>query len=439
MNINTCKQIIIDQREQFLRDDYLIDRQIKETYADLLNSQQIIAISGVRRCGKSSFLKIIARYIVANKFAKSAALFYVNFDDENFVDFTIKDFAVLLAAFHELVTIEEGELVYCFFDEIQNIPAWEKWINKLHGTGQYKIFITGSNSRLLSGELATSLTGRHYTLEILPFSYIEYLIFTKIDIPEKIGLLSSMQKIDYKKLYDKYLVCGGFPLAISDTLNVLTDYYQNIIYKDIITRFAIKNVIQFRETALFLLSNISSSMSYRSLQKAIEGLDSSMTAKKYVNYLEEAFLVFTVRKLESSVRKQLANPLKVYSIDNGLTRKIAYSISDNHNKLYENNVYLQLRRQGSGEIYYWKDNLEVDFIVKKGTKIVAVIQVCVSLDNPKTRAREENSLLAALRALDYPVGLIINEYQDESVEIDGKTIVYVPLWKFALENIPQKV
>lgn len=426
------KQLILDQKRIFLRQDKsIINRDIKEKYSDLIKIKHIIAITGVRRAGKSYFLKILANYLIKEKKIKENKIFYINFENENFVDFKIEDFNLLLKAYFEINgELKNSEKVYCFFDEIQNVKYWEKWINGLYERGDFKIFATGSNSSLLSSEFATSLTGRNYPVEIFPFSFKEYLDMKDVD--GDFLNLTSEEESDLKRIFDEYLVNGGFPETIDNPIDILNDNYRSIIYKDIVVRFGIKNVKEFRELSRCLISNIGSLMSYRNIAKMIEDINSSVTAKNYVGYLNDAYLLFQIKKLEPSIKKQNINPFKIYSIDNGMAKSVSFSISENFSKLYENLTFLSLRRQKDIEIFYFKNNFETDFVTMKKNKIIDVIQVCYNLDNAKTREREERGLLESLNFLKKKDGYIINDYIEEIKKVENKNIHYIPLWKWLL-------
>jgi len=429
MSIDTLKQLLIDQRKNFLAKNNLIKRDLAEKNSDLIGSKQIIVVTGVRRAGKSSLLKLLAGEILA-KGVSAEQIFYVNFDDEFFVNFDKNDFNNLLKAYWEIG--ETKKKVYCFFDEIQNVKYWEKWVNKLQETGKFKIFVTGSNATLLSREIATSLTGRNYPLEIFPFSFKEYLRYRKIDYS---GHLTSDDGVVLKKELDKYLLSGGFPESVNSQLNILDEYYKNIIYKDIVARYKIKEIDNFRELAFYLFSNLTSPMTFRGLATIFlekKNELSSMTVKKFITYLENSYLLFQVKKFEPAIKKQLVNPFKIYGVDNGMAGVVSFSISDNFGVFYENLVYLELRRKKNNQIFYFKDKFETDFVVKN-KKELSLLQVSYDLSNTKTLERENRGLKEAMNCLKQKEGLIINNYLDKTEKIDGGVIRYIPLWRWLLQ------
>jgi len=267
-------------------------------------------------------------------------------------------------------------------------------------------------------------------MEIFPFSFFEFLRFKRIDWK---GNLTTKQESLVKKEFDNYLKLGGFPETIKSNLNILPDFYKNIIYKDIIGRFNIKNAKEFRELSFYLASNNSCLMSYRELAKRIEKIGSSMTIKKYISYLEDAYLFFSIKKFDSSIKKQIINPFKIYGIDNGLIGSVAFGLFDNYSKLYENLVFISLRRIKGYNIYYYKNDYETDFVVLKKNRVSKVIQVCYLLKDAKTEKREKKWLLRALNDLKVKTGFIINNDIEKEEKELGKIIKYVPLWKWLLK------
>ena len=269
-----------------------------------------------------------------------------------------------------------------------------------------KVFITGSNASLLSSELSTRLTGRHIVVELLPFSFKEYLQYHQFSYNEK-SFFITQEKAILKRYFNEFLENGGMPeyLEHKNPL-VLQNVYENILYKDVIVRYEVKEVKAIRELALDLLSNIGAPISYTKLKNNLN-LGSVNTVKNYIHYLENAFLIFTLDRFSFSVSQQTHLQKKVYAIDTGLAKQIAFHFSKKQGRYLENIVYLELRRRYK-EIFYYKteDNLEVDFLVREGTKIVLLIQVTESLKDPKTREREYKALIKGMKELklkkDYP-------------------------------------
>ncbi|MFH1565007.1 MAG: ATP-binding protein [bacterium] len=404
---------ILDQRSSFEKKDEIIKRYFPKSF---IASKKIIAISGVRRSGKSTLLKQIAKEYIN--------YYYLNFEDERLLDFTYSDFNNLYEIFLSL----HGEQKVFFFDEIQNIYGWEKFVNRLFNDG-YKIFVTGSNAKLLSSELATSLSGRHLKFEMYPFSFAEFLTCKKFDIKD---FYTTKEQAKIIKFFNDYLDLGGFPeVVISRDENELKQLYQDILIKDLIVRFKIKEVKAFRELAIYLLSNISSNISFNNLKNVL-GFNSVTTVKNYIEYLEEAYLHFTVSKFDYSLKKQIINDKKIYGIDTGLINHVSFAFSQNIGRILENLVFLELKRRDK-TIFYHKDKRECDFLIKQGREIVEAIQVTESLKQDN-QEREIEGLVEAMGKYKLKRGLILTfGKEDELIKANYK-IKILPIWKWCLGN-----
>ena len=323
MDKNIIKLAVIEQRKIFEKKMEIIKRNIP---SDFLETRKISVISGIRRSGKSTLLKEIAQNF--------KSYHYLNFEDERFLDFTFRDFNGLYEVFLELY----GEQRVFLFDEIQNIFGWEKFARRLFEDGK-KVFITGSNAKLLSSELATTLSGRHLKFELYPFSFEEFAAYHNFPVKK---IPDTAEKVSLLKQFSKYLLLGGFPeIVISENIDELRQLYQDILIKDLLVRFGIRETKSFRETALFLLSNISSPISFHKVRNVL-GVKSVTTVKNYIDFMEEAYLFFTISKFDYSVKKQIVNERKVYAIDTGIVNSVSFKFSDNAGKILENAVFLRL-------------------------------------------------------------------------------------------------
>ena len=401
-----------------------LEKRVTEEYVErgtaFKNGSTLIkVILGPRRSGKSFFS--------AHALNKLGNFGYVNFDDEKLVE--IKDYDEIVNAVNSLYNNPK----YILFDEIQNLRNWELFVNRLQRQG-YNLVITGSNSKLLSKELSTHLTGRHIPITIFPFSFKEFV---------KIGG-KELTKSEIKEKLSDYLIYGGYPeplLKNLDYKDYLSTLFSSIIYKDIVKRFRIRLPVVIEDLAMYLISNISKEFSCNALSKAI-GCKSVHTAEKYLGYLEESFVFFRVNRLSFTLKDQMSPNNKVYCIDNGFIHAKAFKFMPEMGRLYENIVAIELLRQklsNHNEIYYWKNQQqeEVDFAVKEGLKIKQLIQVCYNLDDIKTKEREIRALLKAGKELRCKNLLIVTENRDaeEKAEwfgIKGR-IKYVPLWKWLLQ------
>ncbi len=420
MDKEVIKQVVLEQ-ESAKRILNGIERDQLALIDSLVPLSHVIIISGVRRCGKSTLMRQILKKHYEN------AIYFVDFEDERFVKFTTQDFNLLYEVLIELYGLKH----VFFFDEIQNIEDWELFVRRLHRE-KNKIFITGSNASLLSSELSTRLTGRHIVVELLPFSFKEYLRYHQVTYNEK-SFLITQEKAILKRYFNEFLENGGMPeyLEHKNPL-VLQNVYENILYKDVIVRYEIKEVKAIRELTLDLLSNIGTPLSYTKMKNNLN-LGSVNTVKNYIHYLENAYLIFTLDRFSYSVSQQTLLQKKVYAIDTGLVKQIAFHFSKKLGRYLENIVYLELRRRYK-EIYYYKteDGLEVDFLVREGIKIVLLIQVTESLKDP-TKEREYTALHKAMKELHVEKGLILTQ-DEESPDPEFPGIKVAAIYQWLLKS-----
>jgi len=417
------KEIVLEQEKDRLLIEEGIPRAGLSVALRLAPLPHAVVVSGVRRCGKSTLLNQVINQLY------KGGVYYLNFEDERLVDFNVEDFNCLYEIFLELY----GDKKVFFFDEVQNVPQWEVFVRRMQGKG-YKFFITGSNASLLSKELGAKLTGRNVNVELFPFSFMEFLSFKGFQL-SKNGLSVTSERAGIKKLFAEYLKHGGMPeyLKYQDT-TILKRVYEDILYRDIVARYGIKQVKPLRELGLYLLSNIGGAFSYNNLKKIL-GVGSMNTVKSYSDFLENSYLIFLVSKFSYSLKQQFVSGKKIYCIDNGLAEAVAFRFSKNKGKFLENLVFLELRRK-SPEIYYYKtaNNLEVDFLIKSGKTDLKLIQVADNLDNDKTRHREINALIKAMDELKLKTALILTEDTEEKIALKGKTILVKPIYKWIFTN-----
>jgi hypothetical protein len=417
------KEIILEQE----KDRQALDLGIKRTALDFVSKQislpHAVVISGIRRSGKSTLLN----QIINNFYEKG--VYYLNFEDERLVNFEVADFNSLYETFLELY----GERKVFFFDEIQNVAKWEIFVRRMQNKG-CKFFITGSNASLLSRELGSKLTGRCVSIELYPFSFPEYLSFKGYKL-QKNALSYTVERAGIKKHFSEYLKHGGMPeyLKYSDS-TLLKRVYEDILYRDIVARYDIKQVKALRELGLYLLSNIGGLFSYNNLSKIL-GVRSMNTVKSYTDFLENSFLISLINRFSYSLKQQFVANKKIYCIDNGLAESIAFQFSKNKGKFLENLVFLELRRRYA-EIYYYKtaNNLEVDFLLKSGKKDISLIQVADNLGSEKTKQREIGALSRAMDELKLKRGLILTEDAEEEIKLKGMAILVRPVYKWLLMN-----
>lgn len=411
------KKILLDQKESFDKPQDFINRQIDLAY--YISHDPIVVIRGVRRCGKSTLLKIIKTKINPDNYL------YCDFSDERLNDLALKDLQNIYELFLE--NYNSGKK-YFFFDEIQYVIGWEKFVNRLYEKENAKIFVTGSNSTLLSSEISTVLTGRNKVIELLPLSFKEYF-----SSKEKIDLqnLSTKEEIKLNKYFEEYFNLGGFPYVLKNKdPQILKEYYSNILYKDIIVRKKIRQVKEIKEISLFLINNVAQIVSYKNIIDN-SNIKSTSTIKNFIDYFSESYLLFTLSKYDFSIRKQIQNSKKIYFIDVGLLRQISTGFSENNGWFLENLVFLELLRREK-EIYYFKKEKECDFLIKENKKIIEAIQVTYEL-NIKNETREIEGLIYALKSHNLTEGLIITKEQEQTRKIEGYTIKIVPITKWLLD------
>lgn len=416
-------QVIIDQAQEPLPAT-LIPRSNDQYLTELIDNKQVIILTGIRRCGKSILMHLIRQKI------KSCDN-YINFDDDRLALFSLDDFQSLIEVFIELYGVQD----HYFFDEIQNISGWERFIRRLHNEGK-KVFITGSNASLLSSELSTHLTGRHIAITLFPFSFKEYL-YTRDQTLLTKKHLNSTEIALCKKYFVEFKVMGGMPEYLENRQKqYLHTLYENILYKDIIVRYKLPQQKPIKELVYYLASHNAKEFSYNALRKLL-GLGSSNTVAEYCHYLENSFLSFVVDRFSYSLKKQIHFSKKIYFIDQALAASVGFRCSPEEGRTLENVVFLQLLRQKK-EVYFHQEKYECDFVIRDGYLVSEVIQVCQSLKEPKTRQRELNGLLEAMAMYHLTEGLIITEDEvgTEQVERDNRPykINIVSCWQWLIDG-----
>jgi hypothetical protein len=413
------KAILLEQYNAFQLLDPGIEREQLATLQQTASSPHAIIISGLRRVGKSTLLAQIARQLGQDQF------YYLNFEDERFINFQISDMNLL----YQLLVEVFGERTVFFLDEIQNVPEWERFVRRFMDMG-FKFYITGSNASLLSRELGSRLTGRYFPVELLPFSFREFLRFRREPLPD-IERLTSADIGRLQGFLNDYLQFGGIPEPLKyPELPLHHTLYDDVIYRDIAARYQIVEVGALKELAFYLVSNPANLISFNKLKGRLK-LGSVNTVKNYVDYLKASWLLFSVNVYDYSVKRQQVAPKKVYVIDTGLAQSVGFSFSPNRGRLLENLVFLALRRRIQ-EIYYFTTpaGLEVDFYLPGNRQL---IQVAQDMHDPQTQVRELSAMVEALKALDLREGLILTETNQDPVYEEGKAIQIRSIAEWLLE------
>ena len=414
--------IIKEQRQELERiekEERIIEREGLKEARSYLNYPNIVVITGMRRCGKSIFSYLME---------KSAKFAYVNFDDERLAGLKAEDLDKVLQAFYELY----GEVNYIILDEPQNIEGWELFANRLRRTR--RVIITGSNSQLLSGELTTHLTGRYVDIKLFPFSFKEFLNFKDFRFPK---VFTTQEKAKILSLLQEYLSFGGLPEVYKFGKPIVLKTYETILNKDLILRYNINKIREFKDLARYLISNSSEEVTYSRLSKNL-GIKHVSTVSNWVSYLENAFLVFKLERFDFKLKQQFIAPKKVYCSDTGIVDLIGFKFSENRGKILENATAIELQRRKERnidlEVYYWKDSRqnEVDFVIKERTKVTQLIQSTYIKDKKELKERRIKSLIKASNELRCNNLLVVTwDYEDEAIA-DGKEVKFIPIWKWLL-------
>ena len=419
MQKGLIKEVIAKQsqeKESLSRLEY-VNRTKAVKGPEWMSSSLIKVVLGPRRAGKSVFSLMLL---------KGKSFLYFNFDDPALVGEKL-DLYELVDELHKFY----GETKFVLFDEIQNLKGWELFANRLHRQG-YNLVLTGSNANLLSMELATHLTGRHLPIEILPFDFQEFLKaknFSNLD-----------QKPELLKLLEQYMTFGGFPEVVTKNqhprgyLDVLFD---SLLFKDVVKRHKVRFSEQIDQLGSYLINNVSNQYSFRKLANILK-FKSDVTLEKYLKYLEEAYIIFSLSSFSAKAGERLRSPKKIYTVDNGFVASKAVQHFSDNGKLMENLVFTEFVKRGfepNRELFYYKtrNGREVDFAIMNGYEISKLIQVCYDVRNLDAEQREVKSLIEASDELKVDNLTVLTWDDEREVKKNGKTVKFKPLWKWLLE------
>lgn len=402
MEKTEIKQIITENLE-LAKQGIFKERQILGKALELMPAKHILSIVGVRRCGKSTLMKLLIRAALKNTSPDN--IMYLNLEHPYFNQFKqdVNNLQLIYDIFKQ--DIVPGNLVYIFLDEIQFFNDWQVFVKSLYEKDEAKIVITGSNSRLFSTDLATLLSGRTLPLQMFPFSFLE------AGIP-----------------LDDYITDGGFPEIVMEGVSkkLLAEmYYKNILYQDVIPRFGIQNSLAMENLSYYMLSQMGKEISYNSL-RSVAHLDDK-TAKQYIAYLQDANLLYIISNYDYSLKKLIGNKKKVYLVD-PVFSQISFKISPDMGRLFENFVFMTLKRLGN-DIYFFRNGGECDFLIKDGMHIIFAIQSCYVL-NDENRKREIDGLLNAMQKFGLKDGYIVTYNQQEQITRDQKNIFTINARQF---------
>lgn len=412
---------VIDFWNSSVKREKLYNREVIENID--YKSKEVIDIIGPRRSGKSSVLKL-----VINRLGIKDAFLYINFEDPYFIKNNSPEIIEnLIEVFKENYS---NKLKYLFFDEIQEIENWEKAIRKLRDVGEYKIFVTGSSSKLLSQEISSVLTGRHLTHKVFPLNFREFLFFENISVDSKKDIV--LKKNLILKKFGEHLNFGGFPeVVITKNKELLKNYFYDILQKDIVMRYEIRDKDALEKMAVFFLTNSGKIISMESIKDAFNL--SYYSVDLYMEYLKNAFLVFELPQFSFSLKKQAKAMKKIYAVDTGLANAISFKFSEDKGRMLENLVYLNLI-QKDNDVYYYrtKNYKEVDFFTRENNKAKELIQVVWDLSNPEAKEREIDNLFEAMKEAKLSNGCILTFNEEDLIKKTGKTINVLPVYKWIL-------
>lgn len=436
MDKETIKQVIKESQEFKFPKIFPRETEIP------LSSKKIIAVTGPRRSGKTYLLFLAVKKLLSRNKSPECIL-YVNFDDPRVLPANANDIENFLESYWELYPDHRNKVNYIFFDEIQNVQNWEIAIRRIYDTKKFHIFLTGSSSKLLSKEISTHLRGRAINFEVLPFSFKEILSVKGIELEKNI--IYSQKRFSIRKHLKDYLEIGGFPEIVLEKnstlkIRILKEYMETMFFRDLVERYRIKNQSLIRELIKYLTTNIASLFSLNAFYKWIKQSYpvTKRTLINYIAFLEDIGLFFLIRKFSYSLKEQVQTPRKCYIVDNGFRHAYGFRFSEDKGKVLENVVFLELRHRQIKNplmsIFYWQDykKREVDFVIMEGKNITTLIQVCANTDDFKTKGRELKSLVKAGNELKCRDLLVITLDYDKKEIIEGKNIIFKPLWKWLI-------
>jgi len=403
------------------------------------NTGLIVTLAGVRRGGKTYLLYQMIGHLREEEPREN--IIYVNFEDDRLYPIEGNEVSELLDTFLRNFSYEADRPLYLFLDEVQNIPNWEATVRRLHDRNRnLRMFLTGSSSKLLSSEVASSLRGRTLSHIVYPLSFKEFLKFKGFELGEVDGLPYSPRRNELIRLFNEYLEFGGFPQVVLEEqkAEILREYYRAIFYRDIVERYEVRNVRLFENFLKLLVQNMGDRFSYGKVQRFLRSIGfpvSKNTLMEYMGMAKSAFMCDEVPIFSRSVKDQMQYPRKVYIIDNGLRNAVCFRSSRDLGKLLENVVFWELRRR-SKEVYYWtsRNGYEVDFVVWSGGRVEALYQVCYELHDERTRKREMRASVRAMEEFGLGEATVLTYDQFGGEEAGGRRIRFLPVWFWSLTD-----
>lgn len=420
MDLRTVIKNILKENENISIKD-LKDRDFDVASLIQKKLNKIITLTGFRRVGKTYLLFLVMEEI------KNEFFVYFNFEDERIPETT----EVLTELIYAIEELYNKQPTYLFFDEIHIIPGWGKFLRRILDK-EYKIFVTGSSSKLGLKEIPTELRGRTINYTLFPLSFLEYLNFKEVEMDR----LLALKEIEIKRIFREYLTFGGFPeIYDSDEIErkeVIQEYFRTLVQRDLIERFNIREDALLNDTVKLLLNSLTVSIS--KMTKTLQSMGyrcSKNTISNYISYLEKSFFLFQVMYYSRNVKDQMQYPRKIYIIDNGFLKYLA--LRPGESRILENIVAVELKRRGY-EFFYWKSGKgeEIDFVLMENGIATQLIQVSVDISQPDTRDREVRALRKGMKHFGKNKGLILTYEAEEIIQQNGYEIEVRPVWKWLL-------
>ena len=408
-----------------------IKRDILPACLGQLDAKEVVVLKGVRRCGKSTLMAQIIRELLARN-VRPTSILRINLEEPLFsAEYSVELLEQIYRTYRERVQ-PEGKC-WLFMDEVQNIPGWESWVRGRSETEDIKIFVTGSSSQMLSREIGTKLTGRNVSFEVYPLSFAEFLRFNKLEFVT--DLEYTAKKATVRKAFHDYLKYGGFPEVVlresaDDKELLLKNYFEDLLYRDIVTRYEIRDVANLRNLAVYLLTNVAKQTSITKLKKNFT--ISQDKTENYVSAIMESYLLFQLQMFSYSLKSTMRAGFKPYAVDSGLRNRIAFAFSEDMGWLVENVVFCHLKRHHE-EVFYYTNGSDTDFVVKEGLKITRRIQVWY--DDASVTTVPERELACFQKPLsghESAESILVTNDLEDSIEIGHTKVQCIPAVKFLL-------
>ncbi len=402
--------------------------------ATLAGSRQIHAVVGLRRAGKTFFLHQCVNELLSSGVPREAILF-VNLEDERLAALTAEQLGLLVDAYDELFPERLRQTVHVFLDEVQVVPGWERFVARLFEDKRYRISLSGSSSKLLSKEIATSLRGRGVATHLYPLSFRELAGYRGLGVSGRLAY--SRERFRAVKLLEEYLTWGGL-FEVQDApaedlrRRIVSTCLDLVVYRDLVERYSVGNLGAMKALIRYYVTNMSRKASLTRLSTGLGVAVARNTLAQYTAFLEDVNFLYACPKFSYRLR-QGNTPSKYYLADPAFKTVAGVNHSADRGAYFENAVYMELRRRG-GEVCFFEESVECDFVVRQGGKVTEAFQV--SVDPDIAGERETRGLLAALEAFGLRRGTIVCADAEREETIDGKVIRYVPLWRWLLERPP---